>query len=77
MEKYIMAKLKPIMMTGSYIEFISVTEAAKLSGYHPEHIRRLIREGKIDAQKFSIVWMVDKESLMEYVKSQKKKDTGT
>jgi excisionase family DNA binding protein len=58
-------------------DWLTVSQAGKLSGYHPEHIRRLIREGKINAQKFSIVWQVDKESLMEYVKSHKKKDTET
>jgi excisionase family DNA binding protein len=51
---------------------ISVNDAAKLSGYHPEHIRRLIREGKIKAQKFSIVWQVDKSSLLRYVEKAEK-----
>ena len=37
-------------------KWLTVNEAAELSGYHPEHIRRLIREGKIEAKKFSIVW---------------------
>ena len=53
-------------------EWLTVNEAAKLSGYHPEYIRQLIRDGKVNAKKFSIVWMVDKESLLEYVKSQEK-----
>ena len=52
--------------------WLTVNEAAKLSGYHPEHIRRLIREGAITAQKFSIVWQVNRESLLAYVASQKK-----
>jgi len=51
--------------------WISVSEAAQISGYHPEHIRRIIREGKIKAQKFSIVWQVDKSSLTEYIELQK------
>ena len=49
-------------------EWLTVSEAAKLSGYDPEHIRRLVREGEIKAQKFSIVWMVHHESLLEYMK---------
>ena len=49
-------------------EWLTVNEAAKLSGYDPEHIRRLIREDEIKARKFSIVWMVNRESLLEYVK---------
>ena len=53
-------------------EWLTVNEAAKLSGYHPEHVRRLIREGEVSAKKFSIVWMVNRESLLAYTKSQKK-----
>jgi excisionase family DNA binding protein len=53
-------------------EWLTVNDAAKLSGYHPEHIRRLIRQGAITAKKFSIVWMVSRESLLEYKKSQEK-----
>lgn len=47
-------------------EWLTVNEAAKLSGYHADHLRELIRDGKIKAQKFSIVWMVDRESLLAY-----------
>jgi excisionase family DNA binding protein len=49
-------------------EWLTVSEAAQLSAYDPEHIRRLIREGEIEARKFSIVWMVSRESLLVYVK---------
>ena len=52
-------------------EWLSVSEAAKLSGYHPEYIRRLIRDGEIVARKFSIVWQVRKTSLTAYVESAK------
>jgi Helix-turn-helix domain len=52
--------------------WLTVNEAADISGYHPEYVRQLIREGKVVAKKFSIVWMVSKESLLEYVKSQEK-----
>lgn len=48
-------------------DWLTVNEAAKLSGYDPEHIRRLIRDGEIKARKFSIVWMVNRESLLGYV----------
>ncbi len=47
-------------------EWLTVNEAAKLSGYNADHLRELIRDGKIKAQKFSIVWMVDGESLLAY-----------
>lgn len=55
-------------------EWLSVSDAAKLSGYHPEYIRRLIRDGEIEARKFSIVWQVSKKSLVDYVESAKSKE---
>jgi hypothetical protein len=48
-------------------EWLTVNEAAKISGYHPERIRELIRDNKITAQKFSIVWQVDQKSLLAYL----------
>ncbi len=47
-------------------EWLTVSQAAKLSGYNADHLRELIREGKIKAHKFSIVWMVDRDSLLAY-----------
>ena len=55
-------------------EWLSVSEAAKLSGYHPEYIRRLIRDGEIEARKIVIVWQVKLESLNDYVKNAQSKD---
>ena len=49
-------------------DWLTVQEAAKLCGYNPDYIRELIRQGKIKAQKFSIVWMVSHASLLEYLK---------
>ncbi len=48
-------------------QWITVDQAAKLTRYHPERIRELIRDGKVAARKFSIVWQVDRSSLLEYV----------
>jgi len=53
-------------------EWITVNEAAKISGYNEEHITRLIREDKIKAQKFSIVWQVSRASLMAYLEKTEK-----
>lgn len=56
-------------------EWLSVSEAAELSGYHPEYIRRLIRDGEIVAKKFSIVWQVKRTSLLNYIlNAESKKD---
>lgn len=54
------------MKTTNGGEWLTVNEAAGLIGYNPEHITRLIRQGRITARKFSIVWMVNKESLLNY-----------
>jgi len=48
-------------------EWITVSEAAKLSGYDEEHITRLCRQGRITARKFATVWQVNKTSLSEYM----------
>ena len=48
-------------------DWLTVREAAKLSGYNADHLRELIRDGKIKARKFSIVWMVSRESLLAYL----------
>lgn len=55
-------------------EWITTMEAASLSQYHPEHIRELARENKIEARKFGPVWQVKKESLLFYL--QKMKEQG-
>jgi len=55
-------------------EWLSVTEAAEISGYHPEYIRRLIRDDEIVAKKFSIVWQVNRKSLLAYVEDAQLKD---
>jgi excisionase family DNA binding protein len=61
-------------MTTNGGEWLTVTEAAKISGYHPEYIRELIRDGKIIAKKFSIVWMVNRESILSYLEKARNSD---
>ncbi|MCP4357365.1 MAG: helix-turn-helix domain-containing protein [Chloroflexi bacterium] len=48
-------------------KWITTHDAAQISGYHAEHIRRLIRSGEIEGQKFGHVWQVNRASLLEYV----------
>ena len=57
-------------------DWITVQEAAELSGYHAEYIRTLIRGGKIQAQKFGPVWAVSKEILLQYVERGQKTGDG-
>ena len=49
-------------------DWITTAEASKLSGYHPEHVRELIRTGKVKAQKFGIVWQISRASLSDYIR---------
>jgi excisionase family DNA binding protein len=49
-------------------EWITTTEACEISGYHPDHLRRVIRAGGIEARKFGIVWQVKRVSLLEYLR---------
>jgi excisionase family DNA binding protein len=56
-------------------EWITVTQAAEISGYNAVYLRRLIRAGKIDYRMFGFMYQVNKKSLLEYLKEAgKKKD---
>jgi excisionase family DNA binding protein len=46
---------------------ITVDEAARILGVVPDHVRLLIRRGRIDATRFSTVWLVDPGSVKEYL----------
>lgn len=48
------------------MEYVSVDEAADITGYAPAYIRRLLRESKIKAEKKGTMWWVELESLKEY-----------
>ena len=52
---------------GALGDWLTTKEAAKIAGYHLEHLRRLIREGEIDARKWGNTWMVSRESLFQYI----------
>jgi excisionase family DNA binding protein len=53
--------------------WLTVIEAAQISGYHPEHIRELLRDGKIKkTRKYGPLWQVDRASLLAYIKATEK-----
>jgi excisionase family DNA binding protein len=37
---------------------LTVHEAAKELGYHPDHMRRLVRAGTVKAEKAGLVWLI-------------------
>jgi hypothetical protein len=53
-------------------DWITTADAAKISGYHPKHIRRLVIAGEVKGQKFAQAWQVDRTSLLAYIRKAKK-----
>ena len=51
-------------------QWTTTGQAAQQSGYDPEHIRRLARNGKIKSRKWGRDWMIDVSSLLEYRKNE-------
>jgi excisionase family DNA binding protein len=55
-------------------DWLTVQQAAKLSGYHAEYLRIIVRMGKLVAHKFGPVWAISKKSLLSYLKTAEKSD---
>ena len=51
-------------------DYITTEEAADISGFHVDHIRRLLRAGKIEAVKKG-VWLIYREDLERYLAEMK------
>jgi excisionase family DNA binding protein len=47
-------------------EWVTTAEAAELTGYSVQYIRRLINKGRVHAKKWARDWMVDKDALLAY-----------
>jgi hypothetical protein len=47
-------------------EHISLNEAARRSGLHPNSLRRLLRDGEIQGYKIGWYWWVSTASLTQY-----------
>ncbi|MBN1135366.1 MAG: helix-turn-helix domain-containing protein [Anaerolineae bacterium] len=47
-------------------EWITTAEAANLTGYSVQYIRRLIKKGCIHGKKWARDWLVDRASLLIY-----------
>lgn len=52
--------------------WVTTEEASEISGYHVNYLRRLIRRGKIQAQKISVVWLINYQSLLDYMAESKR-----
>ena len=49
-------------------DWLTTKEAGKLAGYHPDYIRKLVKAGVIEARKWGNAWMINRPSLLVYVK---------
>ncbi len=55
-------------MTNSNIsELLSMTEAGKISGYHPDYLSSLARQGKINAKKVGRNWLISRKALSAFL----------
>lgn len=55
-------------MLDNIADYITVQEFAKQFDYHPEHVRRLIRNGELDAVKLKC-WRISPEAVKQFVES--------
>lgn len=51
-------------------EAYSAVEVAAILGFHPEHVRKMIRTGKIRAAKLGGAWRVSRADLERYWRDQ-------
>lgn len=54
-------------------DWITTREAVRISHYHGDTIRELVREGRVKGQKFGEVWQVSRSSLLVYLAVQAKR----
>jgi len=54
-------------------DWITTVEASKLSKYHLDHLRRLLRNGDIHGKKWGHSWMVSRKSLVTYLRKMESK----
>ena len=48
-------------------DYVTADEAAEIAGYHVNYIRRLMRAHKIKGRKAGLVWLIERESLHQYL----------
>lgn len=48
---------------------LTTRDAAELLGFTVQHVRRLIREGRLRGERLSRDWLIERESLERYMAS--------
>jgi excisionase family DNA binding protein len=57
----------PAIDWASMPEWITIDEAADLSQYNPDYLRRLARKGRLGAAKKGRDWWIDRDALQAYL----------
>ena len=52
-------------------ELISLKEASKISGYHPDYLSYLIRKGKIEGKRIGRDWFTTEKAIRTYLSTKK------
>ena len=52
--------------------YILVKDAAAATGYNPEYLRRLLRNGTLEGQRIGWSWFIRKESLHKWLQEESK-----
>ena len=50
-------------------EYVTAEEAAQMLRYNPESVRRLVRSGKLQADKMSGVWLIYRDAVRAYLRA--------
>lgn len=60
-------------------QYISLKEAAKISGYSPDYVGQLIRGGRLSGKQvfLNVAWMTTEEAILEYLQKEKKGANST
>lgn len=52
---------------------LTVSEASKELGYHPDHTRRLLRAGTIKGERVGLVWLIPQSEVQRIKELQSEK----
>jgi len=53
-------------------EYLSIRSTAEISGYNQQYLRRLSRNRVFQSRKIGQIWLIDKKSFLDYLKSANK-----
>src|ERR1700752_2751087 len=74
-QRAITLKHQPVMLPSDTVDnYITIDEAATRFGISKETLRRLCKDGIIDAQKADRRWLLSEKSLEEWISNQEKID---